>query len=183
MKSTIFIFWGLLATLGIHGCGGGGGGGGAGGGSPTPPATSEVSLFPGAGAVSQGQEFTRTVEVKNIGKTFFVAFDLTYDPKVIKYVDTVEDTFLNRSQQDQTTLQAALQNGVEGRVTIGLTRQPDPFGGRGDVYGSGELLTLHFKAVGPGTTPLSFSDPKGFVDSNNNPVSIGAWQDGTVSVQ
>jgi hypothetical protein len=182
MKQPILLFAGFLATLAIHGCGGGGGGGG-GSGVPSQPSTAEVSLFPSSGMVSQGQDFTRTVEVRNVGKTFFVAFDVTYDPKVIKYVDTVEDTFLNRNNQDQTTLQAALQNGVEGRVTIGLTRQPDPFGGKGDVYGSGQLLTLHFKAVGPGTTSLSFSDPKGFVDSTNNTVSIGAWQDGTVTVQ
>jgi len=175
MITKVFFVLCVMAAVGLDGCsgGGGGGGGGAGGG----PTASSVALSPSSGTVAKGAEFTRTVEVKNIGKTFYVAFDVTYDPKVVQYINAEENSFLNQNDTGSTSFQAALENGAEGRITIGLTQLSR------EVSGSGTLLTLHFKAVGSGTTPLSFSDPKGFMNSANKNVTIDSWEDGAVTVQ
>lgn len=177
-STKIFFFVGLLAALMIQGCGRGGGGGEQ---TPTSqPTMAKVSVSPPTGTVNKGDTITRTVEVQNIGNTFYVAFDLSYDPKVVAYVDAEEGSFLSRNEPDSTNFQAALENGTQGKVVFGLTR----LGGR-EVSGSDRLLTLHFKAVGFGTTSISFSSPKGFLNSANpsQNVPIDSWEDGTITVQ
>jgi len=109
-----------------------------------------------------------------------VAFDLTYDPAVIEYIDPEEGSFLSRNEPDSTNFQSALENGTQGKAVFGLTRL-----GGGEVSGSGTLLTLHFKAVGAGTTPISLSSPKKFMNGANpsQEVSIDSWEDGSITVQ
>jgi hypothetical protein len=177
-STKIIFFAGLLAAMIIQGCGRGGGGGGQ---APTSqPTMAKVSVSPPTGTVNKGDTITRTVEVQNVGNTFYVAFDLSYDPKVVAYVDAEEGSLLSRNEPDSTNFQAALENGTQGKVVFGLTRL-----GGGNVSGSGTLLTMHFKAVALGTTSLSFSSPKGF-KNNADPdqdVSIDSWEDGTITVQ
>lgn len=167
----------LWVALILQGCGGGGGGG------PTPPSQptmAKVSVSPATGTVNKGDPFTRTVEVQNVGNTFYVAFDLTYDPHVIAYVDAEEGSFLSRNEPDSTNLQAALENGTQGKVVFGLTRL-----GGGEASGNGTLLTVHFIAVGSGTTSIGLSTPKKFMNGANpsQEVSIDSWEDGTITVQ
>jgi hypothetical protein len=177
-STKIFFFACLLAAVIIQGCGRGGGGGGQ---APTSqPTMAKVSVSPPTGTVNKGDTITRTVEVQNVGNTFYVAFDLTYDPQVIAYVDVEEGSFLSRNEPDSTNLQAALENGTQGKIVFGLTRL-----GGGEVSGSGTLLTLHFRAVGSGTTSISLSTPKKFMNGANpsQEVSIDSWEDGTITVQ
>ena len=177
LRIRIFFIACLLTTLAaVYGCEGGGSGGG---GQIRP--TAKVSLFPTSGTINEGDIFTRTVEVEDVEEAFYVAFDLTYDPSVIEYMpDNVEEgTFLSGNKPDSTSLQAALLNGIQGRFAIGVTR----LGQIGDVSGSGTLLTLYFKAVGPGNALLSFEDPKGIKNSANQDVVIDVWEGGTVTVQ
>jgi len=142
--------------------------------------TAKVVISPASGAVPLGSTFTRTVDVRDVKNVFFSAFDVAYDPKVIEFVMPAEEgTFLNKSVPHSTSMQVALQNAAQGRVVVGLTR----LGPIGDVSGDGTLLTLTFKAVGPGATTLAFTNPKGLKNSANQDVAIGAWEDGTVTVQ
>lgn len=173
-RTNIFFIFCFLAVLILSGCrdkekep--------TGGGQPT----AKVVLSPASGAVSQGSTFTRTVEVQNLNGTFFAAFDVTYDPAVIEFQNAVEGAFLSKGGSEATSLQVALQNAGQGRVVVGLTR----LGPIGEVSGNGTLLTLTFKAVGPGATTLAFTNPKGLKNSANQDVAIGAWEDGTVTVQ
>ena len=140
--------------------------------------TAKVVISPPSGAVSQGSVFTRTVEVQNLKGTFFAAFDVTYNPAVIEFQNVAEGTFLNKNGTDATSVQVALQNAAQGSVAVGLTR----LGPIGDVSGSGMLLTLTFKAVGPGITRLAFQHPRGLKNSDNQDVT-SSWEDGTVTVQ
>ena len=144
-----------------------------------PPSTAKVVISPPSGAVSQGSVFTRTVKVENIKGTFFAAFDVIYDPAVIEFQNAAEGTFLNKSGTDATSVQVALKNAAQGGVIVGLTR----LGPIGDVSGDGTLLTLTFKAVGPGTAILAFRDPRGLKNSANQDVTISTWENGTVTVQ
>jgi hypothetical protein len=170
---TIFFIIQLSIVWTLYGCGGGGSDSGP------MPATVKVSASPENGTVSSGVTVSRTVEVQNIGDTFYTAFDLTYNPEVIQFVEGTEGTFLSQDGSDETSFQIALENGVPGRLTVGLTRM----GPIGEVSGTGTLLALTFKAVGPGASPLAFQDPKGFRNGANEDIAIHAWQDGTVTVQ
>ena len=170
-KSNIFSRICILIALILYGCGSGD--------SHRSQPGSKVFLTPASSTVNPGDTFTRTVKVQNVGGTFYAAFDMTYDPKVIEYLDATEGAFLNRNGVDATSFQAALQDGKQGRITIGITR----LGVIGNVSGEGTLLTLTFRAVGPGSTSLAFADLKGFKDSANKDVVIGEWESGTVTVQ
>jgi len=147
--------------------------------NPTPPApVARVVLSPADGTVKPGETFMRTINAENVGNTFYVGFDLTYDASVVEYLDATEGSFLNKNRSNSTSLQNALVNGTQGRVAVGLTR----LGPIGDVSGSGMLLTLTFKAVGPGITRLAFQHPRGLKNSDNQDVT-SSWEDGTVTVQ
>lgn len=140
---------------------------------------SKVSLTPAFGEVTSGDTFVRTVTIEKAAPTFFTAFDLTYDPSVVEFVGAGEGTFLNRNGTEQTSFQAALQNGNPGRLTVGLTR----LGQVGDVSGDGNLVTLTFHALKPGTTVLAFSGPRGLKDSQNIDNQMDAWENGVVTVR
>ena len=170
-KLEIISFICILIALILSGCGSGS--------SNKSNPQSKVLLTLASNTVNPGDTFSRTVKVQNIGGTFYAAFDMTYDPEVIEYLDATEGTFLNRNGTDATSFQAALQDGKQGRITIGMTR----LGPIGNVSGDGTLLTLTFRAVGPGSTSLAFADPKGFKDSANQDVRIGEWESGSVTVQ
>ncbi len=178
-RIKIFFVFSLCVSFLLSGCGGGGGESTGAGSPPPPPPTAKVVISPPSGAVSQGSAFTRTVAVQNLKETYFAAFDVTYDPAVIEFQSAAEGTFLNKSGADATSVQVALQNAAQGRVIVGLTR----LGPIGEVSGDGTLLTLTFKAVGPGATTLAFTNPKGLKNIANQDVPIGAWENGIVTVQ
>jgi len=139
---------------------------------------STVSLSPTNQSINPGDMIIHTVEVRNLQETYFSAFDLSYDPEVIEYVDSVEGDFMNQQGADPTSLQIALDNGIPGKLTVGLSR----LGSIGNISGGGTLLTLRFLAVNPGITTLSFSPPMGFKNSKNEQNPISSWENGRVSV-
>ena len=57
---------------------------------PPPPAAKVVISSP-SGTVGSGETFTRTVEAQNIGNTFYVAFDVTYDPAIIEFQSAAKE--------------------------------------------------------------------------------------------
>ncbi len=178
-KVSLFFILYLIGFLVLFGCSGGGGSDNSTTEPPPAHSTTKVLVSPASGNVSNGTTFTRTVEVQNIKNGFFTAFDVTYDPAIIEFVDATEGVLLNQNGSAQTFFQAALENGGQGRVVVGLTR----LGQIGEVSGSGTLLTLSFKAVGTGTATLVFSNPKGFKNINNQDLTIDAWENGTITVQ
>lgn len=139
----------------------------------------KVSIYPASATVASGATYTCTVELNNVGEAFYAAFDLTYDPKVIEFLTAKEEGFLSRDGSDPTEMQVVLQNGESGKLMIGLTRL-GPIGG---VSGTGRLVALTFKAVGPGVTTLAFSDPKGIRDSTDQDVPMDAWDNATLRVE
>lgn len=162
----------ILTSLIFSGCGSGTNNGGN-------SLSAKVFISPASGTISPGDTFTHTVKVEKIGKTFYAAFDMTYDPNIIQYVDATEGTFLNRDRADATFFQTVLQDNKQGRIIIGLTR----LGTIGDVSGNGTLLTLTFRAVNTGATSLSFANPKGFKNNANQDVAINHWENGIITVE
>lgn len=177
LRVKIFLIGIALGVLTLSGCSQGGGGDHE--PSPPPPPTPKVLIAPASETLSPGTSFTWTIEVLDVGDTFYAAFDLTYDPSVVEYVDATEGSFLSQTGSDEISFQITLENGTPGRLTVGLTR----LGPIGEVSGSGMLLTLSFKALGPGTTTMAFADPKALKDSAHADVSLDAWENSTITVQ
>ncbi len=173
MHFTIIVFFVLSI---VYGCGSAPSGGNVNQES-TPKA--KVFIYPASNTVNPGDILKRTVELENIGNTFYTAFDITYDPNIIEYIDSGEGSFLNRNGIDATYFQVALQDGKQGRITVGLTR----LGKIGDVSGNGALLSLTFRAVSTGSSSLVFANPKSFKNSNNQGVTVEDWGNGTVTVE
>jgi hypothetical protein len=168
----------IVLAIALIGCGSGGSS--SGNGSPGPSADkAEVRIEPSSGVVVQGTTFTRTVQVKRIGDSYYAAFDVSYNPEVIDYVDVTEGPFFSRGGSDQTSIQVASPANEKGRLTLGLTRLARD----GEVSGSGELLTFRFKAIGPGTTRLTFESPMGFRNRKNQEVTVDAWESAAITVQ
>lgn len=164
---TAFLF-GLMMIF-LTGCPNGGG-------SNKP--TVQVVVPSAAGSVASGNPFTVTIDVKNVGQTFYAAFDVIYDETVIQFVDATEGGFLNRDGADGTFFDASLENGQPGRLAVGMTR----VGPAGTVSGSGTLLTLTFKGITPGTSAIGFSDPKALRNDANADVEVKSWVDGEITV-
>lgn len=152
----------------------------AGNSSTTPqPTRPTVALSTPANAVSPGDVFASSVEVYQLGDTFYAAFDVTYDPGVLEFQGASDGTFLNNGGLDGTLFQAALQNGNPGRVTVGMSRVARVRG----VSGGGTLLNLRFKALRAGTTTLAFADPRAIRNSDHRDVVVEAWDDRVITVQ
>jgi len=120
----------------------------AGASAEAPPAT--MSLLPADHVVTIDEEFAVDVSVNTSAEVFSAGLQLQFDPAVVQYVDYFEGGFLDRDGAE-LTVQA---NGAgPGIVRIGMTRM----GSEEGVSGGGSLITLVFRAVGEGTTPIEIS--------------------------
>ena len=146
--------------------------------SPVVP-SSKVRMTPNAELVHPGAVFNRTIEVENVENTYYAAFDITYDPSVVEYVNASEGSFLNQNGSAPTLFGAALVNETQGRIKIGITR----LGQIGEVSGMGIVVTLSFKAVRSGTTTIAFANPKALRNLSDRDVVVQTWGDVTVTVQ
>ncbi|MBA0086808.1 MAG: hypothetical protein HRJ53_17645, partial [Acidobacteria bacterium Pan2503] len=132
-----------------------------------PPSTSPTAATSGAsaantGAVAKirfepqtltlkaGQTATMGVVVENVNDLYSIPFLLQYDPKVISVEEVQHGGFLsNGGAQEISIVSQPFKD--KGQYIISATRPPSTPG----VSGSGTLLGLVVKAVGPGTSPLS----------------------------
>ena len=129
--------------------------------------------------MSLGETFASSVEVHHLGETFYAAFDVTYDPRVLEFQGASDGTFLSNRGVDATLFQAALQDGRPGQVAVGMSRVARVRG----VSGGGTLLSLSFKAIHAGTTTLAFADPRAIRSSDHRDVPVEAWEDRVITVQ
>ena len=126
----------------------GGAGAGAGGPQQTEPAT--MALLPAEHVVVVDEEFALDVTVNSSSELFSAGFQLQFNPQHIAYVDYFEGGFLDRDGAE-ITMQAT--SGGPGVLRMGMTRM----GSENGISGSGSLVTLVFRAVGPGTSQIEIS--------------------------
>jgi len=176
----------LLMAAGLAGCGGGGNDGSGGGGSgsrPPQPGIRDalVSLSPKTKTVAVGATVTQTIDATAMENAYYTAFDVTYDPQILKHVGQLEGDFLTGTGRHASSslFQVALENGVPGRLKIGVTRLGTTTG----ISGHGTLAVLTFEAVGRGTTTLAFDSPKGIRTFDDEEVPVLGWKPATVTVQ
>jgi hypothetical protein len=90
---------------------------------------------------------------------------LQYDPAVISIEEVQHGTFLSGGNQEIAIVQGGDKS--KGQVMIAATRQPNTPG----VSGSGTILGVVVKAIGPGSSKLSIVQVNA-KDSQKNPLQL-----------
>jgi general secretion pathway protein D len=117
-----------------------------------PPAqvtSPRIRFEPGALNLSLGQTSTIGIAVDNVTDLFSVPLMLQYNPAVISIEEARHGSFLSGGTQEIAVVQRVDKE--HGQAIISATRQPNTPG----VSGSGTLLGIVIKAIGPGTSNLS----------------------------
>ena len=168
-KSRWASFFVVVLLLLPFGCDSSGGGG-------TKP---QIKFSRNSLVIDQGTTFEHTVEVRGLDNVYYTAFDVEYDPDIIEYLSAEEGSYMNQNGADDTLFEIALEDGIPGRLSVGVSRT----GTAPTVSGSGPLLTLTFRATAPGNTTLSFTNPRGFRDETDQEATVDTWKEGTITVQ
>jgi general secretion pathway protein D len=124
----------------------------AGAGGATAPAQvsgPRIRFEPGALNLSPGQTATIGIAVDNVSDLHSVPLMLQYNPAVVSVEEVRHGGFLSGGTQDIAIVQRVDKE--HGQAIISATRQPNTPG----VSGSGTLLGVVVKAIGPGTSTLS----------------------------
>jgi len=116
-------------------------------------------------ALAPGQTATVGLSVDNVNDLYSIPMMVQFDPAVISIEDVQHGSFLSSGNQEIAIVQGGDKS--KGQVMIAATRQPNTPG----VTGSGTLLGLVIKAVGPGTTKLSIVQVNA-KDSQKNPLPL-----------
>jgi general secretion pathway protein D len=116
-----------------------------------PPQVSgpRIRFEPATLNLSPGQSTTVGIAVDNVSDLFSVPLMLQYNPAVISVEEVRHGSFLSGGTQEIALVQRVDKE--HGQAIISATRQPNTSG----VSGSGTLLGVVIKALGPGSTNLS----------------------------
>lgn len=137
--------------------------------------TPKVFMDPFAINAINGNSFTVKVYIENVTNLYFASVYLVYDPAKVNYISSTEGNFLNQGGVSTSfmpsTSENALGNGLVKR-SFGISRLDNAKGG---ASGTGNLFSITFKAISPGTTNISFSSDTndlGFRNVNNSDIQI-----------
>ena len=89
-----------------------------------------------------GDQIEVAVQVENVTDLYGVALDIVYDPAVYKYVSSARGDFL-ASDGREINFAAALEDGFQGRLVIGVSRIGDVEG----LEGTGPVMTASFELL------------------------------------
>ncbi|PWU11509.1 MAG: type II and III secretion system protein, partial [Verrucomicrobia bacterium] len=117
----------------------------------TPPQVSgpRIHFEPSALNLRPGQSATLGIVVENVSDLYSVPIMLQYNPAVLSVEEVRHGGFLSGGTQEIAIVQRVDKE--HGQAIISATRQPNTPG----VSGSGTLLGVVVKAIGPGTSTLS----------------------------
>jgi len=141
----------------------------------------DITLEMGTAAIDR--EFEVEVHIDEATDLYGCAFDLVYDPTYVQVVDgdsgqegvqplIVEGQVLSEGGTVPTVLLAALEDGQQGTLVIGLTRQGSVSGVT--VAADSVLLTVTFRALIEGSTGIEFANTQ-IEDSAGVPLPIVDW--------
>src|SRR5467141_1681273 len=124
-----------------------------GAGVPTPApgaaAAAKIRFEPQSLSLKAGQTATIGVVVENVSDLFSIPLLLQYNPAVISVEEVQHGGFLSGGTQEIAIVQQVFKE--KGQAIISATRQPNTPG----VSGSGTLIGIVVKALGPGSSNLS----------------------------
>ena len=108
-----------------------------------------IRFEPASVTLSPGQTTTMGIAVDNVSDLFSVPLMMQYNPAVISIEEARHGSFLSGGTQEIAIVQRVDKE--HGQAIISATRQPNTPG----VSGSGTLLGIVVKGIGPGTSNLS----------------------------
>ena len=132
---------------------------------PAASQSARLRFEPSTIALIPGQTATLGISVDNVTDLYSIPMMLQYDPAVISIEDVQHGGFLSSGNQEIAIVQGGDKS--KGQVMIAATRQPNTPG----VSGSGTLMGLVIKAIGPGNSKLSIVQVNA-KDSQKNPLAL-----------
>jgi general secretion pathway protein D len=134
-------------------------------GGSRPKPTARIAFAPAAAELSVGLTANIDVVVENIRDLYSIPLLLQYDPRVVSIEDIHQGSFLPEGTQEVGLVQRVDKE--LGQAVISVTRQPNTAG----VNGSGTLLTIVVRGIGPGLPSLSIVqvNPR---DSKREPIAV-----------
>jgi general secretion pathway protein D len=118
-------------------------------GAATQTQAAKIRFEPQALSLKAGQTATIGVVVENVNDLFSIPLLLQYNPAVISVEEVRHGGFLSGGTQEIAIVQRVDKD--HGQAIISATRQPNTPG----VSGSGTLIGIVIKALGPGSSNLS----------------------------
>lgn len=116
--------------------------------SPQQNAAAQLQFDPGSVVLKQGDSTTVGLKITNINDLFSIPLLIHYNPAVIQISEVRNGGFLSGGNQDIAVVQHI--DPQRGEAVVSATRQPNTPG----ISGTGTLLGLVVKAVGPGTSTI-----------------------------
>ena len=113
-----------------------------------PGAAVQLHFEPPTMAMKPGDTTTLGLAISNVNDLFSIPLMIHYDPAVIQVEEVRNGGFLSGGTQEIAIVQRIDQQ--KGEVVVSATRQPNTPG----VSGTGTVLGLVVRAVGPGTARL-----------------------------
>jgi general secretion pathway protein D len=113
-----------------------------------PGAAVQLHFEPATMAMKPGDTTTLGLAISNVNDLFSIPLMIHYDPSVIQVEEVRNGGFLSGGTQEIAVVQRIDQQ--KGEVVVSATRQPNTPG----VSGTGTVLGLVVRAVGPGTARL-----------------------------
>ncbi len=148
----------------------------------------EYLIIEGPERIKQGTEFTLSLVGYNIEDLYALSFDLVYDPQLVQLVSTDEGgavelgEMIKENEQNEMTVFGNEADNEAGTLKFFASLI---FDGEGRT-GSGEILSLTFKALKTGKVNFKMTDLKiqldfsfnvliNLVDSTINPISFKSF--------
>lgn len=144
-KHTPFIAFNGLSDTFSEGIVGGGGGGGY---TPPAPPSVDLLLVPNASTVTQGEQLTIQVEIKDVTDLKGASIDLNFDSTYLQYVSAQDGGFI-------PDVDSVVEDYVDNTAGI-LSLDIAGLGDTAYATGSGTLMSIIFDTMNPGNTQITF---------------------------
>jgi general secretion pathway protein D len=132
---------------------------------PQPGAAVQLHFEPATTTLKPGDTTTLGLAISNVNDLFSIPLMIHYDPSVIRVEEVRNGGFLSGGTQEIAVVQRIDQQ--RGEVVVSATRQPNTSG----VSGTGTVLGLVIRAVGPGSTRLQILEVNAH-NSQQQPIPI-----------
>jgi general secretion pathway protein D len=143
--------------------------------SPSAASLSELRFTPATLNLKTGDRATVALGISNVHDLFSIPLLIQYDPAVVQIEDIRNGGFLSGGNQEIAIVQRLDQE--KGQAIVSAARQPNSSG----VDGSGTLLGILIRAVGPGTSPIRILQVSAR-DSRQQPIPLVS-QEAAIQVQ
>jgi hypothetical protein len=170
-KHTPFIAFNGLSETFSEGIVGGGGGGGY---TPPPAPSVDLLLIPISSTVTQGEQVTIQVEVKNVTDLKGASIDLNFDSAYLQYASAQDGGFI----PDVDSVVEGYVDNIAGILSLDIAG----LGDTAHASGSGTIMSITFDTTNSANTQITFglTDLR---DKENQSISHNPGDGCTITIQ